>query len=88
MPKPSSKNPGKRPSDAMGLAKMIGDIATGQRSDPLKEPEPTPDEVRRVMAALGKQGGLKGGKARADSLSPERRSEIAKKAAKARWKDT
>ena len=35
--------------------------------------------------ALGRKGGLKGGKVRASRLSPERRSEIAKKAAKARW---
>ncbi|MFC1909465.1 hypothetical protein ACFLXD_06445 [Chloroflexota bacterium] len=34
---------------------------------------------------LGRLGGLKGGKARAESLTPERRSEIAKKAAQARW---
>ena len=34
-----------------------------------------------------REGGLKGGKARADKLSPEERSEIAKKAAKARWAD-
>lgn len=33
------------------------------------------------------KGGLKGGKARAEKLTPEQRSEIAKKAAKARWKD-
>ncbi len=35
--------------------------------------------------ALGRLGGLKGGKARAERLTPERRTEIAKKAAKARW---
>ena len=38
-------------------------------------------------AALGRRGGLKGGKARAEKLTPERRSEIAKKAAAARWRD-
>jgi hypothetical protein len=37
-------------------------------------------------AALGKLGGEKGGRARAQSLSKKRRSEIARKAAKARWK--
>ena len=36
--------------------------------------------------ALGRKGGLKGGKARAEKLTPEQRSEIAKKAAQARWK--
>ena len=35
--------------------------------------------------ALGRKGGLKGGKARAEKLTPEQRSEIAKKAAQARW---
>jgi len=38
-----------------------------------------------AAVALGRLGGLKGGKARAEKLSPERRSEIAKKAALARW---
>ena len=36
--------------------------------------------------ALGRKGGLKGGKARAEKLTPKQRSEIAKKAAQARWK--
>ncbi len=49
--------------------------------------EPTPDELRRQAAAiLGSLGGKKGGPARAKSLSRARRSAIAKKAAKARWK--
>lgn len=44
------------------------------------------DEVRHLIAvALGRQGGLKGGKARAKKLSPKTRSAIAKKAAEARW---
>ena len=38
-----------------------------------------------AAVALGRMGGLKGGKARADALSPKRRSEIAKRAARARW---
>ncbi len=75
----------KRPTDPMQLAKLVGDIATGQIQD--VKPEPiTADEVRRVMSALGKMGGPKGGVARAESLSKKRRSEIATKAAKARWK--
>ena len=49
------------------------------------EPEmPTKKEVFDAKA-LGHKGGLKGGKARAEKLTPERRKEIAKKAAKARW---
>ena len=39
----------------------------------------------KAAQALGKLGGLKGGKARAKALSPERRSEIARKAAETRW---
>ena len=38
-----------------------------------------------AAVALGRLGGLKGGRARADKLAPKRRSEIAKKAALARW---
>ncbi len=83
MPKPSSRRL-KRPSDPIQLANLIGDIATGQVED---KPAiaPTQYEIRRVMSALGRTGGLKGGKARAASLSPKKRSEIAKKAAAARW---
>jgi hypothetical protein len=45
------------------------------------------DGKNPYAVALGKLGGLKGGKARAESLSPKRRSEIAKRAAQARWKN-
>lgn len=47
----------------------------------------TPRKTRKNPAAvaLGRRGGLKGGRARADALTPEERSEIAKKAAQARW---
>ncbi|ASU35378.1 hypothetical protein [Mucilaginibacter xinganensis] len=38
-----------------------------------------------AAVALGRLGGLKGGKARAESMTPERRKEIAKKAAEKRW---
>mgnify|MGYP001587983458 CR=1 FL=1 len=70
----------------MQLAKLVGDIATGQIQDiPQNKASPTPDEIRRVMSALGKIGGPKGGQARAKKLSKKRKSEIAKKAAIARW---
>lgn len=42
----------------------------------------TPNQAAQI---LGRLGGLKGGKARAEKLSPERRKEIAQKAIKARW---
>jgi hypothetical protein len=67
-----------RPRDPLQLAKLIGDIATGQvedREDDRKDP---------AAVELGRRGGLKGGRARADALTPDRRSEIARKAAKAR----
>ena len=48
-------------------------------------PSRTRDEISKAAAALGKCGGLKGGKAPAAKLSPERRWQIAKKAAEKRW---
>jgi hypothetical protein len=51
-----------------------------------EEPKPEPDAGKNPAAvALGRLGGVKGGKARAAKLSPEQRSEIAKNAASARW---
>lgn len=71
----------KRPRDPNQLAKLIADIATGQVSDAL-----VTDDGRDIAAVmLGRRGGLKGGRARADALSPARRTEIAKRAAAARW---
>jgi len=69
----------KRPRDANQLAKLIVDIATGDVAD--SPHDGTPSEA----ATLGRVGGLKGGRARADKLTPERRSEIAARAAAARW---
>jgi len=71
----------KRPIDINQKAKSIVDIATGESTDPLL----TPDGKNAAAVALGKLGGLKGGKARAKKLSAKERSAIAKKAAKARW---
>ena len=83
MDKPQSKRL-KRPSDAVQVAKLIGDIATGQVKDIVRN-SPTTDEISRVMSALGKIGGPKGGRARAEKLSKKRKIEIARKAALARW---
>jgi len=70
----------KRPRDPFQLAKLIGDISTGQVEDQ------DPDAGKNPAAvALGKLGGVKGGKARANSLTKKRRSEIAKLAATKRW---
>jgi hypothetical protein len=73
------QNKFKRPKDTNQKAKMIVDIATSEQSNTIS------DEIRTAAATLGRKGGLIGGKARAKSLTPKRRSEIAKKAAKARW---
>lgn len=68
-----SKTP-KRPRDPNELARLIVDIASGDEPNE----KPAKDEA---AVALGR----KGGKARAESMSPERRSEIAKAAAVKRW---
>jgi len=70
----------KRPRDTNQLAKSIVDLTIGDAE------EENPDEGKDPAAvALGRKGGLKGGKARAEKLSDERKSEIARAAAKARW---
>ena len=70
----------KRPRDPNQRAKLIVDIATGESDEP-KAPAPKdPAAVER-----GHLGGVKGGRTRARKLSPKRRSEIARKAAQARW---
>jgi hypothetical protein len=69
----------KMPRDVNQRAKATLDLFTGER-------EPEPERVKDPAAVeLGRKGGLIGGKARAAKLSPEKRSEIARKAAKARW---
>lgn len=73
---PKGPNGEKRPADAIGLAVMIGRIATGEVEDV------APDDGKDPAA---KALGAKGGKARASRLSPERRAEIAKAAAAKRW---
>jgi len=66
----------KRPVDPNQLARRIVDVATGNDPEARKDP---------AAVALGKRGGLKGGKARAAQLSPEKLAEIARRAARARW---
>jgi len=50
-----------------------------------EENEWADEELRESARKLGRRGGLKGGKARAEKLTPEERKEIARKAARARW---
>jgi hypothetical protein len=72
----------KRPRDPNQLAHTIVAIATGERPDV----QPDIDTAKEAAAFLGRMGGLKGGRARADKLSAKRRSQIARKAATARWR--
>jgi hypothetical protein len=55
------------------------------RSSIDKAAKESPPEKNPAAVALGRMGGLKGGKARAAKLTPAKRKAIAKKAAKARW---
>jgi len=68
----------KRPADVIGAAVKVMKIATGE----IQEDTGGKPAKNEAAAALGRLGG----KARADNLSIKRRREIAKKAAKARWK--
>jgi hypothetical protein len=79
----ATKRP-QRPRDANQLGKLIVDLSTGEAEEPVA---PVPDDSGKDPAAvaLGRRGGLKGGAARAKSLSAKRRKEIARKAAKKRW---
>ncbi|HXZ95313.1 MAG TPA: hypothetical protein VEG28_05345 [Dehalococcoidia bacterium] len=77
MPKRSRK---KHPRDINALAASIVAQSTGQPIPDLSQPQKNPHAV-----ALGSLGGKKGGKARFAKLTPEQRTEIAKKAAQARW---
>ena len=65
----------KRPRDPNQLAKLIVDIASGDQTDTLPQPK---DAAAQAM-------GRKGGAARSASMTPERRAEIARKAAEKRW---
>lgn len=77
MPERSRK---RRPADLNALAASIVGDAVGEAADP------DPDEGKDPAAvSLGRRGGLKGGRARAAKLTREERSEIARKAAVARW---
>jgi len=69
----------KRPRDPILLAKLIGDIATGEAEDTVSENKKNPQ-------SRGRPGGLKGGTARAKKMTSEQRTAISRLAAKARWR--
>ena len=70
----------KRPRDPVQLAKQVFDIAIGEAEDTVSEAKRHPSPKRK--------GGKRGGRARAKSLSPAERRDIARVAAEARWKKT
>jgi len=70
----------KRPRDPAQLAKQIFDIAIGEAEDTVSDSKKHPSKRRA--------GGLKGGKTRAHNLTREERQDIARLAARARWKKT
>lgn len=67
----------KRPADVIGNAITVARIATGE----IEETAAPDDGKDKAAQALGR----KGGKARAEKMSPERRAEIDRKAAESRW---
>jgi hypothetical protein len=69
-------------NDPSLIAFEVLGLATGDYPKPTKPKRKNPAAV-----ALGRLGGLKGGKARAKALTPEQRSEIARNAGKNRWKN-
>jgi hypothetical protein len=78
MPKRLSKK--KTPRDINQLAAFIVKQTTAESEEPARKKNPH-------AVALGRLGGLKGGRARAERLTPEQRKEIAQKAARERWKE-
>ena len=81
---PSRASTPKRPRDPNLLARSVVEELIGEKMDgsPLEA-----DTRNQAALALSKLGASKGGKARAESLSPRQRKQIAKKAAEARWRN-
>jgi hypothetical protein len=75
--------PPKRPRDLNEWQKFLVDIATGGAAG--KPPTPEKQEKDPAAAASARAGGLRGGKARVEKLSPEERLALARKAVQARW---
>ncbi len=80
----AEKHP-KRPRDLNQWARRMVDIATGDVEDKELVPQDDPNKDSAAVA-LGRKGGLKGGIARAKSLSPSERKRIAQEAARKRWR--
>jgi hypothetical protein len=69
------------PQDVNQLGRYLVEMTTGEKLE-----QPTKAELSKVMAALGQRGGKVGGKRRLETMTPEERSAVALKAARARWK--
>jgi len=85
--KPAKKYAGNKTANRGGGrldVNQMAFLAVQQATGQMPKPEPPP-EKNPAAVTLGRLGGLKGGKARAEKLSPEQKKAIAKKAATARW---
>ncbi len=87
MPKPLKKTK-KNPADPNLLARSVIEAAIGEPlNTSIQKPiKPLPSPISEYLAKIGRQGGLRGGKARAAKLSEKERKAIATKAAQIRWK--
>ena len=74
----------KLPKDTNQRAAEIVRLSTEEPQE--QQPTPKPNPISEYLSTIGRKGGLKGGKARAEKLSAKKRSDIAKKAADTRWK--
>lgn len=78
---------GKRPRDPNQLAKWIVDQSTSEQPVQEASPEVSAPTVNlsEYMAAIGRKGGLVGGKRRLKTMTKEQRRKVAARAARARW---
>jgi hypothetical protein len=74
----------KRPTSLNQLDRHLVNISTGNQDSDIELP--TRAQISRLMAELGRKGGKIGGKRRLKTMTAKERSEVAKKAAQARWK--
>lgn len=73
----------KRPTDVNQLAHQLVNISTSEEGGSITPP--TKEQVSFLMAELGRKGGKVGGKRRLETMTAKERSEVAKRAAQARW---
>jgi hypothetical protein len=74
---------GKRPRDPNQLAKWIVEQSTTEQVTEM--PVQAPPDLSAYMSAMGRKGGMVGGKRRMVTMTPEARKKAAAKAAQARW---